>query len=448
MKKKPSTNRYKFSIRVHSHLDEVLHSPAAGYRGIGFRKIRGNRVSREWEIAMEMFAFLLIALIAAVALAVPVLLLFFRQTRVLGVVLLSVVGLFLVLGVGAAFFWAVQRKAEMPTYENSRAIARAKMTDAARQAVAAKAAKAAEALPKPPPVPETPEAVVPPSAKPLEEPSVPAISPPPPAIVPPKSDADLSQAESKRTVGMLRAMIRSLSKALAEEEEKLAAKKEAAPPTETPEAPRPDTPEKGEDEVSRVVANRAAGMVRSMFQSMGKALAEEEKTLRANNAAAAAKPPAAPETELPVAPPASRPAWVDAPPRPIGEVYQMPVTIGPYTTRLECDEKLPAALQEAVNQYVEECLGLPAAGELQLPVDFFGRLVKEQWEEVSQHSFGPMVQLHVLLQFDRKAKDRILEAQRQAVVARRLRTTGIGVAAGLGLLAMFFGYLKMGAVKG
>jgi len=141
---------------------------------------------------------------------------------------------------------------------------------------------------------------------------------------------------------------------------------------------------------------------------------------------------------------AARPAWVDAPPQLVDDVYQMAITVGPYTTRQECDAKLPEAIQEAVDQYVEVCLGPEEIDAVCLPAEYLRQqLVKDQWEEVRQHSIGPMTQLHVLLQFDRGVKDRVLEEHRQAVVAHRLWLTGAGLTAALGLLAAAFGYLKL-----
>ena len=58
----------------------------------------------------------------------------------------------------------------------------------------------------------------------------------------------------------------------------------------------------------------------------------------------------------------TRPAWVDAPPRLVGDVYQMSIMVGPYTTRQECDAHLGEALQEALDRYVEICLGAAAGG--------------------------------------------------------------------------------------
>ncbi len=142
--------------------------------------------------------------------------------------------------------------------------------------------------------------------------------------------------------------------------------------------------------------------------------------------------------------PDARPDWINAPPRLVGNVYQMSVVVGPYSTRQECDAQLPAALQEALDRYVETCLGRRPAERIAMPSDELRRrIVVDQWEDVRQYSVGPMTQLHVLLQFDRKMKGRVLEECRQAVVAGRLWYAGAGSAAVLLLLTVAYGYLKM-----
>ncbi len=169
------------------------------------------------------------------------------------------------------------------------------------------------------------------------------------------------------------------------------------------------------------------------WSALSQALVEEEKSLAVKKDGA--KPAAAPARKLP--------DWVDAPPKAIRDAYQMSVAVGPYTTRAECDAKLPDALQEALGHYAEVCLGGRVEEPILLPPDQLLLLVKDQWEDVRQYSVGPMVQLHVLLEFDRKVKDRVLEEHRRGVVTRRLRFTGVGLAAGLMLLGALYGYLKV-----
>jgi hypothetical protein len=140
----------------------------------------------------------------------------------------------------------------------------------------------------------------------------------------------------------------------------------------------------------------------------------------------------------------ARPTWVGASPGLVRDVYQMSIMVGPYTTRQECDAHLDEALQEALDRYVETCLGERPTERIALSPEVLRRqLVKEQWEEVGQYSVGPMTQLHVLLQFDRRMKDRVLEAHQRGIVAGRLWNAGIGLAAVLAVLTGAWGYLKI-----
>ncbi len=143
----------------------------------------------------------------------------------------------------------------------------------------------------------------------------------------------------------------------------------------------------------------------------------------------------------------NKPDWIDAAPRSVGDAYQMSIAVGPYTTRVECDAQLPSALQEALDRYVEACLGEEVRRRIVLPADYLRQLVKDRWEEVRQHSFGPMTTLHVLLEFDRKAKDRVLAELRRTKVAGRLWFAGVGWGVWLALLGVVYGYLRITGSK-
>ena len=98
---------------------------------------------------------------------------------------------------------------------------------------------------------------------------------------------------------------------------------------------------------------------------------------------------------------------------------------------------------EAISQIVYDGAGIV------LPPDELRRqVVKDQWEEVRQYSVGPMTQLHVLVEFDRKIKDRILEEHQRMVVAGRVWRAGVGLIALLAFLAVFYGYLRIDLATG
>jgi len=145
-----------------------------------------------------------------------------------------------------------------------------------------------------------------------------------------------------------------------------------------------------------------------------------------------------------------RPAWVDAPPSRVGDTYQTCITVGPYTSRMECDARLPGVLQTGVADYTEVFLGSDAAQRVRLPEKYVRqKIVKQQWEETIQASFGPMIQLHVQLEFDKEVRGLIEKQWQQSIVAGRLWYTSLSVAGGLALMGLLFLGMKIDlATKG
>ncbi len=153
-------------------------------------------------------------------------------------------------------------------------------------------------------------------------------------------------------------------------------------------------------------------------------------------------PAAASAQEVP--PELARPEWVESRPQRVDDGYQMSITVGPYTSRLECDAQLPAALQVAVEEYLSIYLGPQWSGRIRLPADMLEEeLVKDQWEETIQASVGPMVQLHVLLDFDSKFRQTVCEMRDQSIVAGRLWLAGTGLGVVLAWLALAVVFLRI-----
>lgn len=195
-----------------------------------------------------------------------------------------------------------------------------------------------------------------------------------------------------------------------------------------------------EEELSQAVASKLMSALKTTAMVLGRVLAEEEKILATKKGGEGTQPVLTQgETEQ-----KQRPAWIGTKAQLVGDAYQMTRCIGPYSTRKECDDRLPDELQAALGCYVEACLGDQSTRNIRLPNDYLRQqLVKAEWEEVRPYSVGPMVQLHVLLQFDRKVKDRVLEAYRQGLVEERLRVVAFYSAVGLLVLAAWFAYLKI-----
>ncbi len=138
------------------------------------------------------------------------------------------------------------------------------------------------------------------------------------------------------------------------------------------------------------------------------------------------------------------PAWVYSGAGLVGDVYQMPITVGPYATRDECDIEQAKALDDALHRYVRLFLGEDGAQTFQVPGLYVRRhIVRTQIEEHRETSVGPMIYRHILLAFGPAEQQHIEEIYKQSLVARRLRFAGIGAAGLFGLLATVFGYLKL-----
>lgn len=163
-----------------------------------------------------------------------------------------------------------------------------------------------------------------------------------------------------------------------------------------------------------------------------------------------------------------RPAWVDAPPKLTGGVYRTKVTVGPFATREECDRALPAELLKATNNYVDSFLGEGASRWVNLPPGYImesggkhervvnglvipqnsshangSRIYRDQWQEEILASFGPMIQVHTLLEFDENTRHDLQRRWQAGRAEGRLGYAGLGTGMVLALLGSIFGYLKI-----
>ena len=94
-------------------------------------------------------------------------------------------------------------------------------------------------------------------------------------------------------------------------------------------------------------------------------------------------------------------------------------------------------------EYTEIYLGPEAARQIDLPADQLADwLIKDQYEETIHASVGPMIQRHLLLEFDRPMQERLTDAWQRVRINHRLWVGGVVMAAGLALLALVYGYLK------
>ena len=83
------------------------------------------------------------------------------------------------------------------------------------------------------------------------------------------------------------------------------------------------------------------------------------------------------------------------------------------------------------------------------PLDYIEEhLVKEEWQQTKRFSVGPMIQLHVLLEFDREVNAHLTEEWNRAIVAERLAGVGALAVVGLLLLSTVYAYLRTDLASG
>jgi hypothetical protein len=126
-----------------------------------------------------------------------------------------------------------------------------------------------------------------------------------------------------------------------------------------------------------------------------------------------------------------------------GDCYVMNISTGPYTTRQECEAVIPSVLRTALYQYVEADLGRQAADRVSLTPEELRQMKVEEYEETRPYGVGMMTQIHLLLNFDRKAKYLVDDALRLDIFTRRAAVAGGGFVALWLLLAVIWGYLKL-----
>jgi hypothetical protein len=186
----------------------------------------------------------------------------------------------------------------------------------------------------------------------------------------------------------------------------------------------------------------------------------QSPTTKNVESAALAKADSADIAKVPSEP--KRPDWVGKPPflsragselpdyyrvgnlksSPRGDEYIRCVSTEPYTTRLECEAKVPDILQEALDQFVERKSWQDGGGRVRLSPEILRQLVVAEYEEPWQSSVGPMTRVHLLLHFDQKANELIKDARNLNIFIQRAAVAGTGFFSLWLLLAVIWGYLK------
>ena len=139
-----------------------------------------------------------------------------------------------------------------------------------------------------------------------------------------------------------------------------------------------------------------------------------------------------------------RPAWLDAP---LGLAndgsFQRVVSVGPYSTREECDRELANALQAAADAYVDSYLIPGASNAITWTVAQRDALVRGRYYEPRQLTVGPMVTLHAWVVFDASTQARLTRQWHDQQVQERVRYAGMVFGAVLTFLAVVYLYLRL-----
>ena len=150
---------------------------------------------------------------------------------------------------------------------------------------------------------------------------------------------------------------------------------------------------------------------------------------------------------------AERPEWVVHPPKRVGNTYRRVVVSGPYSTVDECHQAIEEKLRQAVYQRMAadgaDDLAYrgftPAAYEgLGIGMDYiYEKICRDEYVENLDASFGPMVQVHLLLEFDPPIEQHLSDVWRQYQARHRLGIVAFLASAGLLLLGFIYGLLKV-----
>jgi hypothetical protein len=151
--------------------------------------------------------------------------------------------------------------------------------------------------------------------------------------------------------------------------------------------------------------------------------------------------------------PPSRPAWVDASPKRVGNTWRDVIVTDEFATKEECDREADRLLLQATYAHIQVLRQRfdrgpwPEPAEpypLGITIDYIRReIARDEYLETVERSFGPMKKLYTLVEFtpavDRELRARWDGYRRQA----RLATVGAGAGLVLGVLGLAWGLLRL-----
>jgi len=144
--------------------------------------------------------------------------------------------------------------------------------------------------------------------------------------------------------------------------------------------------------------------------------------------------------------------WVESEKVRTGSVHTTAISSGPQDNERECRRALDEELMKAVDEYVDEYLGgvyaekLKASSLVGYDLGYIRReLVRPEniFHEEIQFSFGPMQQMHALVEFDDAFREGLDERWRGRVAMVRMMGTALAFGFVLALLGVVTGYFRV-----
>ena len=151
----------------------------------------------------------------------------------------------------------------------------------------------------------------------------------------------------------------------------------------------------------------------------------------------------------------NRPPWVGGTPVRNGDIHTTAVRSGPYHLQRDAQRALNEELQKAVNDYIDEWLGVKDAHQLlsydlayinsHLRQPIGDSSSQNQYDEVAEHPLpvGLMHESHALLAFEDSFRNELNARWAHIIAGKRLVQTGLSAFGVLGLLGVIFGYFKL-----
>lgn len=173
-----------------------------------------------------------------------------------------------------------------------------------------------------------------------------------------------------------------------------------------------------------------SGLITALGKVIGRAVAEKHNEIATEGDVEATSPV---------------PEWISRSSGKVDGVYQTVVKVGPFTTDLECENSLKAALETAVNDYVGLYMGEKAQDSaVGLPEESLEKeIVVEKFQQRIETSVGPMVQLFALVKFDNRTNELLKESWEGIEIRDRLLVAGLGFGGLLLLITFVYGVLRL-----